>query len=313
MPFLPNNKLPLVALGLALVVLPYVFPNKFQLSILILIGLNAIACVGLNLLVGSAGQISLGHAAFFGIGSYASAVLTGDHGWNGFAALGAGLVLSCMLAGLVGWPILRLKGHYLAMATLGIGLVIHLLLVHEAWLTGGPDGRPVKALVVLGERIRGEATWYWIVAGALFLSVWAAQNLLGSPWGRSLRAIQGSEPAASAVGINVHKLKVAVFVISAGLASLAGSLYAHAFAFVTPDQAGFLHSVEFVVMIVVGGLGSVYGSVVGAAIIVTLPQVLTVMKDYEHLVFGLMLMAVAYLLRRGIVPTLASALQGAHR
>jgi branched-chain amino acid transport system permease protein len=259
-----------------------------------------------NLFVGTAGQISLGHAAFFGVGCYASAILTGDLGWNGIAAMGAGCAASCAIAAVVGWSILKLKGHYMAMATLGVGIVIYLVLVHESWASGGPDGRPVQDLVIFGARLRGEIAWYWIVAAVLLMSVWAAENLSSSPWGRSLRAIHGSEHAAAAVGIDVHRLKVVVFTASAGLTSVAGSLYAHAHNFVTPDQAGFLHSVEFVVMIVMGGLGSVYGSVVGAALVVALPQVLTVMKQYEHLVFGLTLMVVAYALRQGIVPTLAS-------
>jgi branched-chain amino acid transport system permease protein len=310
MPFLPLRKLPLLALAIILIALPIIFGNKFQLSILILVGINAIICIGLNLLVGNTGQISLGHAAFFGIGAYASAILTGDYGWSVFAALAAGLIVSCGTAALVGWPILRLKDNYLAMATLGVGLVIYLVLVHEIGLTGGPDGRAVKSVVLWGTRIHSEAAWYWIIAGVLFLSVWGAENLASSPWGRALRAIHASEHASAVVGIDVHQLKVTVFVVSAGLASLAGSLYAHAYAFVTPDQAGFMHSVELIVMIVIGGLGSVYGGIAGAAIVVILPQLLTVVQDYEQLLFGLLLMSVAFFMRKGIVPTLAGVIGG---
>ena len=302
-PFVPARWLAVVAFGLVLIALPMVFANKFQLSVLILVGLSAIVCVGLNLLVGTAGQISLGHAGFFGIGAYASAVLTGDFGWSGVAAIAAGMAASVVLGVGVGWPILRLRGHYLAMATLGVGVIVYLTLVREIGLTGGPDGRPVAALTLFGRRMQGEFAWYCIVAAVLWVCVWAAENLSSSPWGRSLRAIHGSEHAAAALGIDVHRLKVAVFAASAALASLAGSLYAHAFAFVTPDQAGFLHSVEFVVMIVVGGLGSVFGGVVGAAVIVVLPQVLTALKDYEHLVFGALLIAVVFVMHRGLAPT----------
>jgi branched-chain amino acid transport system permease protein len=312
MPFLPKRRMPLAVFGLILLLLPFVFTNKYQLSILILVGLAAIVCVGLNLFVGTAGQISLGHAGFFGIGAYASAILTGDFGWNGFAAIAAGIAISSLLAAAVGWPILRLKDHYLAMATLGVGIVIYLLLVHQIGLTGGPDGRPVSSLRFLGERVRGEWTWYWIVAGVLFVCTWAVENISSSPWGRALLAVHGSEYAAASSGIDVHRLKVAAFAVSAGMASLAGSLYAHSFAFVTPDQAGFLHSVEFVVMIVVGGLGSVYGGIVGAAIVVMLPQLLTALKDYEQLAFGLLLIVVVCFMRRGIVPSLAAAI-GARR
>lgn len=305
---LPRRPLPLLIFAAIVTVLPFIFTSKFQLSILLLVGISAIVCVGLNLLVGNTGQISLGHAAFFGIGAYASAILTGDHGWDAAAAACAGVVASCVIALAVGWPILRLKDNYLAMATLGVGVVLYLVLVHELPITGGPDGRPVDRVVIHGVRLSGELTWYWIIAAALVLGVWAAENLSCSPWGLALKAIHASEPASAAVGINVHALKVAVFVFSAALAALAGSLYAHAYAFVTPDLAGFMHSIEFIVMIVIGGLGSVYGGVIGAAIVVVLPQVLTVAKDYEQLIFGLMLMTLAFVMRRGVLPSLAGAL-----
>jgi branched-chain amino acid transport system permease protein len=312
MPFLPRRPLPLLIFAAILAVLPFVFTSKFQLSILLLVGVNAIVCVGLNLLVGNTGQISLGHAAFFGIGAYASAVLTGDHGWNAIAAASIGIALSCTIALAVGWPILRLKDNYLAMATLGVGLVLYLVLVHELAITGGPDGRAVASATFHGVRIGSERAWYWIIALALVISVWAAENLSSSPWGLALKAIHASEPASAAVGINVHAMKVMVFVYSAGLAAFAGNLYAHAYAFVTPDLAGFMHSVEFIVMIVIGGLGSVYGGIVGAAIVVVLPQILTSAKDYEQLIFGLMLMTIAFAMRKGVVPTLADAI-GARR
>lgn len=307
MSFLPRRPLPLLILAVILVLLPFVFTSKFQLSILLLVGVNAIVCVGLNLLVGNTGQISLGHAAFFGIGAYASAVLTGDHNWNAIAAAGVGIAASCAIAVAVGWPILRLKDNYLAMATLGVGLVLYLVLVQELAMTGGPDGRPVAPVAFEGVRVSSERAWYWIIATSLIISVWAAENLSSSPWGLALKAIHASEPASAAVGINVHALKVVVFVFSAGVAAFAGSLYAHAYAFVTPDLAGFMHSVEFIVMIVIGGLGSVYGGIVGAAIVVILPQILTSAKDYEQLIFGLMLMTIAFALRKGVVPTLAAA------
>jgi branched-chain amino acid transport system permease protein len=304
MPFIPVRWGSLMLLALVLAVLPLVFSSKFALSILILVGLNAIVCVGLNLLVGTAGQISLGHASFFGIGAYASAVLTGDYAFGSLAAMAVGVLASCGIAALVGRPVLRLRGHYLAMATLGVGLVIYLVLVHEARFTGGPDGRPVAVLSLAGWEVRGEWAWYWVVAMVLFAAVWSAENLSCSPWGRSLRAIHASEAAAAAMGVDVHAVKIAVFVASAALASIAGSLYAHAYAFITPDQANFMHSVQFVVMIVVGGLGSVYGGLVGATLLVALPQWLVTFKEYETLAFGMLLIAVPFALRQGLVPSL---------
>jgi branched-chain amino acid transport system permease protein len=310
--FLPKRLAPLLIFATIVAVLPFVFPGKFQLSILILVGINAIVCVGLNMLVGNTGQISLGHAGFFGVGAYASAILTGDHGWNAGAAALAGVSAAGCIAFLVGWPILRLKDNYLAMATLGVGLLVYLVLMQEIGVTGGPDGRAAPTIVVGDVRLRGEAVWYWIIAICLILSVWAAENLSSSAWGLALRAVHASEPAAAAAGINAHALKVAVFAFSASLAAFAGCLYAHAHRFVTPDLAGFMHSVELIVMIVIGGLGSVYGGVIGAVIVTVLPHVLTAAKDYDQLLFGVALMAIAFSMRQGLVPTIAAAL-GARR
>jgi len=294
-------------LGLAatIAVLPAFLPNNFYFDIVILAGLNAIVCIGLNLLVGYAGQISLGHAGFFGLGAYASAILTSSYGWPPVAALLAGAAAVGLLAFAVARPIMKLRGHYLAMGTLGLGIIISIVLTQEVDLTGGPDGMPVYGFSILGWEPSGVLMWYWIVGGLLLLTVWLALNIVESPVGRALRAVHGSEAAAQTMGVDVVRYKVLVFVVSAVLASIAGSVFVHYIGFVTPGEAGFVHSIELITMVVLGGMASIYGAVVGAAILTTLPQLLTFLHDYEMLAFGAIMMGVMIFLPKGLVPTIA--------
>jgi branched-chain amino acid transport system permease protein len=297
----------LAGLAAVLALLPLALPNAYFQEVAILVALNAIVCVGLNLLIGYAGQISLGHAAFYALGGYGSAILSGHFGWPTWASMPASVLAVGALALAVGRPTLRLKGHYLAMATLGLGVIVSIVLTNEDRLTGGPDGMPVPPLSVLGHAVTGEHAWYAIVAVALWATVWLASNLIDSPVGRALRALHGSEVAAETVGIASARHKLRIFVISALIAAAAGALTAHHAGFVTPAKASFLHSVELVTMVVFGGMASVWGAVVGAVVLTTLPQFLTVLKDYEMMVFGAVLVATMVFFPRGIVPTLARA------
>lgn len=293
------------ALAAVLLVLPFVLPNTYYLNVAILAGLNAIACIGLNLLIGYAGQISLGHAAFFGIGAYVSAILTAGQGWPPVLALLAALVLNGALAFAVARPILRLRGHYLAMATLGLGIIVAIVLAQEVRLTGGPDGMPVPPLVLLGWSPPGEPAWYGIVAVLLWIAAWLSLNLARSPIGRALAALNASEIAAATAGVDVARHKSLVFVLSALYASLAGSLFAHYAGFITPAKAGFLQSVELVTMVVLGGMASTFGAVVGAAILTALPQIFATFHEYETIALGAILMGIMIFLPRGLVPSLA--------
>lgn len=295
----------LLVLTIVVVVLPWLLPNNFFFNVAILTGLNAIVSVGLNLLIGYAGQISLGHAGFFGLGAYISAVLAERYGVHPLLGMLAAAVAVGFLAFLVARPILRLKGHYLAMATLGLGVIISIVLVRETKLTGGPDGMNVPPLHAFGADIYSERVWYGIVAVFFLLAVWLALNLIDSPVGRALRGLHGSEVAAEVMAVDVARYKTLVFVISALFASVAGSLYAYYSGFVTPIEASFLRSIQFVTMVVLGGMASTYGAVVGAAILTLLPQALTVFHDYEQVVLGLILMLTMVFMPRGLVPSLA--------
>ena len=296
----------LLAMAAVIATLPWLLPNNFFFNVAILIGLNAIVAVGLNLLIGYAGQISLGHAGFFGLGAYASAVLTARYGWPPPLAMLAGAVAVGLLAFLLARPILRLRGHYLAMATLGMGVIISIVLVQETRLTGGPDGMQVPPVRLFGTDLYSERVWYWIVGLVLLVAVWLALNLVDSPLGRALRGLHGSEVAAEAMAIDTARTKTMVFVISALFASVAGSLFAHYSGFLTPAEAQFLRSIQFVTMVVLGGMASTYGAVVGAAILTLLPQALTVFHDYEQVTLGLVLMLTMVFMPKGLVPSLAA-------
>lgn len=284
--------------------LPLALPNAYTYEIAILVGLNAIVCVGLNILIGYAGQVSLGHAGFFGLGAYGSAILAARYGWPPLLSLTVSVFTVSVLAWTIGKPILRLRGHALAMATLGMGIIISVVLANEDRFTGGPDGMAVPPLLAL----QGERAWYWIVAACLVAVVWLAQNLVDSPRGRALRALHGSEVAASALGVDAARHKLAAFVLSAALAAFAGALAGHYAGFITPGKASFLHSIELVTMVVFGGMASTFGAVVGAAVLTTLPQFLTVFKEYEMVLFGALLMLTMIFMPQGLVPTLEKAL-----
>lgn len=295
----------LLVLALVLAILPLFLANAFYYDVAIRIALNAIVVIGLNLLMGYTGQISLGHAGFYGLGAYASAVLTTHYAWPPLAALAAGAVATGLLALLLARPVLKLKGHTLAMATLGLGIIISIVINNETQWTGGPDGIGVSAFTVAGLEIAGEKSWYIVCAVLLLLVTWLALNLIDSPVGRALQAIHGSEVAARVVGVDTTRFKVRVFVLSAVIASIAGSISAHYIGFITPNLAGFFHSIELVTMVVVGGMASIFGSIIGAALLTILPQMLSSFEGWETVVFGVILMATMIFMPKGLVPSLA--------
>jgi len=303
----------LLALAAAIALLPLALQNAYTYEIAILVGLNAIACVGLNLLIGYAGQISLGHAGFVGLGAYGSAILTARYGWPPLAALSAAVAGAALLAWAIGRPILRLRGHALAMGTLGFGIIVSVVIANEDWLTGGPDGMAVPPFSFFDFALKSERPWYWVVGALLLAAAWLAQNLIESPRGRALRALHGSEVAAGAVGIDAARHKLSAFVISAVFAAAAGALAAHYSGFITPSKASFLHSIELVTMVVFGGMASTLGAVVGAAVLTTLPQFLTVFKEYEMVLLGAVMMLTMIFMPQGLVPTLEKALAAARR
>lgn len=299
----------LLVLAVILALLPVVLTNPFYIDVAIRIALNAVVVIALNLLMGYTGQISLGHAGFYGMGAYASAALTTHMNWPPILALVVGAAATGVLAFVVARPILKLKGHTLAMATLGLGIIISIAINNESQWTGGPDGIGVPAFTLFDFTIEGEKAWYAVSAGLLLLMTWFALNLIDSPVGRALQAIHGSEVASRVAGVDTAKFKARVFVLSAVVASIAGSVSAHYIGFITPGMAGFFHSIELVTMVVVGGMASVFGSIIGAALLTILPQLLQTFEGWEVVVFGVILMVTMIFMPKGLVPSIAQRLR----
>jgi branched-chain amino acid transport system permease protein len=299
------------AVGLGVALLPWIVHSGYVLSTLVFVALNAMAAAGLSLVMGFAGQVSLGQAAFFAVGAYVSGVLTATHGWNGWIALVLAVTAGVLLAFAVGLPIFRLSGLLLAMATLGFGIIVFYVAVNWSSVTGGPSGLTgIPPLAIAGFRFDTDARMFWLAWACLLTLFALGGNLLESRVGRALRAIHGNEAAAAAAGIDVSREKLLVFAVAGGVTALAGSLYAHYLTFVNPSPFGFNYSVELVVMVVLGGTRSLWGALWGAAAVVGLVEVLRALlplvtatggaAEYEIVVFGLALMAVMLLLPGGL-------------
>lgn len=294
-----------ILLTALVLVLPLLLNSNFYLRVMVLVWVFALAAVGLNLLMGFAGQVSLGHAGFFAIGAYFSALGLPRLGIPPILCPLLGAILAALIAFVIGRPILRLKGHYLAVATLGLGILVFMTLTNEIAVTGGPDGMMVPRATLFGWPLRGNLTWYWVTGLILIGGVMLARNIVNSPTGLALRALRDGEVVSSVMGIDVANYKLLVFVISAAYAAAAGGMLALFDGRVTPGLSDFLVSIELVTMVVLGGMGSILGSVLGAAVLVALPQFLTFLHDYEHVVLGLIIILTMIFVRSGIVPTVA--------
>jgi branched-chain amino acid transport system permease protein len=287
--------------------LPLLFPKNYFVTVVgVSVGFHVILAVALNLLIGYAGQISLGHAAFFGMGAYSSGILTTRLGWDPWLAMLTGLAAVFLVASLLARPILKLKGHYLAMATLGFGIIVHIVLVQAVALTGGPDGLSgIPSLSLLGWELATDQDWYWVVAAVMLIVIALSLNVVDSRAGRALRAVHGSELGAQMMGIDTARTKGQVFVLSAVLSGFAGSLFAHQQSFISPDSFSFFVSIELVTMVVLGGMASTYGAVFGAVVLTVLRASLVVFHDYEMLVLGAVLMTIMIFLPQGLFVGLA--------
>ncbi|MCE5333865.1 MAG: branched-chain amino acid ABC transporter permease [Desulfobacteraceae bacterium] len=272
-------------------------------DVMVFAGIFSLVCLGLSLLMGYAGQISLAQAAFFGIGAYASGILTTKFGFNSLVAMAAGMTISGAIAWLVGVPSLRLKGHYLAMATMGFGVIVNIVLAEEVNWTGGPSGMADIPPFRIGTfTIDGEIAWYYAVWAVVFCALIFCFHILHSRVGRALRAIHEEERAAESMGVPTARYKVRIFVLSAVFAALAGSLYAHYVACVNPSSFNLMWSIRFMLMVMVGGMHSLWGAIVGTVLMTFVGnEWLQVFAELEILVYGAILLIVALFLPGGIV------------
>lgn len=290
---------------LAVLVFPFLLQGSYFLNVLVFIGINTMLAVALNLLMGYAGQISLGHAAFFGLGAYVSGILTTQFGFDPWTALAVAAAANGMLAFVIGFPILKLKGHYLAMATLGFGIIMFIVFNETIALTGGPSGLSGIPNIHIGSLVfDNDLHNYYLIWIITLIIMLLSINLSQSRVGRALRAISDSEVAARVMGVNARILKVQIFTVSAVISAIAGSLYAHTMTFIAPASFGFNFSVELLTMVIIGGLGSIYGSFLGAAILTILPESLRVLQDFDIIVYGLMLIIMTMYLPGGIISAL---------
>lgn len=317
--WLSKGKLILSLLGaLSVLALPFGANNSI-LSLFVFVGLYTIIGVGLCLLLGYAGQISLGQAAFYGIGAYSTAIFTTQFGLNPWIAMLCGMGLSVAIAYGVGRPLLKLQQHYLALATLGFGMIIHLVFIEERAVTGGSQGISSIPRLALGSLVfDNDFKFYYLSFGFALAGILLARNIVNSRIGRALKAVHTSEVAASSLGVPVTNIKAQVFALSAAYASVAGSLFAHYITFIAPNTFGVMTSVEFVVMAAVGGLASIWGPIFGAATVIFLRRLLQTWVpvifpgatgEYEIVVFGIILVLIMIFMPEGLVAGTRSLLR----
>jgi branched-chain amino acid transport system permease protein len=301
------GKIPIAVFALFIIAFPWVaheIPSiEHYADIMIFAGIYCLMTMGLSLLMGYAGQISIGHAAFYGIGAYTSAILTAQYGLNPWPCIIVGMVISAVVAVLVGAPSLKLRGHYLAMATLAFGIIVYIIFNEEAAWTGGPDGMTgIPGLSLFGFEFDSVEKYYCLVWGFVFAVFIFTVNIIQSGIGRALRAIHVSEPAAGAMGVDISRFKILVFVYSAVLASLAGSLYAHYLNFINPSTFDLFFSIKLLIMIALGGMYNIWGAIIGAVLITFLSyEWLHYFQEYEVIVYGAILLLVTIFFPKGLV------------
>ena len=296
-----KNILSLLILAGVILALPLGLGNSYYLNVLVFVGIYSLITIGLSLLMGYTGQISLGHAAFFGLGAYTSGVLSTKFGVSPWLALLAAIFVTGGIAFLIGAPALKLKGHYLAMATLAFGYIVFIVFNQASSLTGGPSGFGQIPRFRLGNfLLRTDVHYYYLVWTLVIVVLLVSLNIIHSRVGRALRSIHEGELTANIMGVNTAKYKIQVFVLSAVYASLAGSLYAHFITFLNPTPFGFHFSIVLVAMVAVGGMASVWGAMIGAALLTLLPEYLRAFHDYDILIYGSILLVIMMFLPQGL-------------
>ncbi len=274
--------------------------GSYPVYLLSLAMINVIAAVGLNLLTGNSGQISLCHSSFIAIGAYGSTLLTARYGVPFWAAIPLGAMLAALMGALLGAPASRLRGIYLALATLGFLQIVQIVIEEFANVTGGVRGLTVPKAAVAGLRM-SEYARFLVVLGCCVLAIWTARDLLASRVGRELNAVRLSPHAAQALGVSVHRVRLAAFALSAAFAGVAGGLQAIVVGFIDPVEFGVSAALRQITFIVVGGMGSVGGSVIGAAVLSAMPEMLRSVKEYSDVIYTMMLLGFLIFLPNGLV------------
>ncbi len=297
-------KASVISLVCVLVAISPLLLNRYYIQILALIGIFAIASVGMNVLVGFSGIVSIGHAGLMAAGAYVSAYFNTQLGLPFWVTVIIGVFVALILGFLLSVAVIRAGGLYLAMITIAFGVVIDEILIRWSSFSGGPLGisgidRP--SIGAFEFSLTENYYMIWVIAG---IAVWITYNLRGSQWGRTMLAVKENQIAAESLGVFSSRIRAVAFVISAVLAGLSGALYAHMNGFISPDLFGFFTSIQLVLISILGGAGTILGPLVGSAILVSLPEILDVVDALRLAVFGALMLAVLYVLPKGVVGTI---------
>ena len=297
------------------IIFPFLGLSSFLLTQATFAGIYGIVAIGLGLLMGYAGQISLGQAAFYGVGAYTTAILTKTLGLNPWIGLIFAILLPVIIAFIVGHTMARLSGYYLAMATLAFGIIVSVLILEWRSVTSGASGfYGIPTVEIFGFTIHQGLPYYYFVWFFTVLTLLISMNIVHSRIGRALRSIHDSEIAANSMGVNTGKYKMQIFIFSAALAGLAGWLFAHMSYSISPSSFGLDASILFLTMVVLGGSTSIWGALIGAILITAINifvhflgnNVSFITSDFEHVLNGLILVLVIMFMPKGLFPTLVS-------
>jgi branched-chain amino acid transport system permease protein len=287
-------------MGLACLI-PLFVQSRYVLYLCNLAMIYALLALGLNLLMGYAGQISVGHAAFFGIGAYTSAILCVDHGWTFWTALPAAIATATFFGLVLGIPTLRLRGHYLILATLGFGEIVRLILQNWHPMTKGPTGIVGIPAIQLGSySLAVEQRFFYVALAFLLIGIIVTHRVIKSRSGLELVSVRDNELVAELVGVNTTRVKLLAFTLSAAFAGVAGSLYAHMVSSISPDVFTFEVSVAVLMMVILGGAGSVYGPILGALVLTALPELLRDFKELYLIFYGVGILLLVVFLPKGV-------------
>ncbi len=291
---------------LALLLLPVWDRNDYHLDTVVNAGIFGLLVLGLNVMTGWCGLLNLGHSGFFAAGAYAYALLNVRCGWPFWACLPASAAAAAGLGLLVGSCVLRLRGDYLALVTLGFGEIVRICLTNLDRFTGGPNGliveHPAVRLAGFSYEFGINGTpYYYLTAAAVALAAGVLVRLERSGFGRAWVAVKEDEVAASCMGVHAAAMKVLAFVIGSSLAGVAGWLFAGKQGFVSPESFDFITSIMLVSMLVLGGLGSIPGALVGAAALTVLPEVLRPLQEYRMFLFGAVLIVMMLFRPQGLL------------
>ncbi len=284
------NKI-LALAGMAFILLaPFLLVNEYLLHILITVGIYIILTLSLNLITGYAGQFSMGHAAFYGIGAYIGALAMLKGGLSFWLAMVLSAVLTAVCGLFLGLPALRLQGDYLGIVTLGFGEIVRLIFVNWVEVTRGPMGLPGIPAPAIGSYVfSGKIPYYYLILLLAVLTLLAMRRIVNSRFGLGLITVREDEIAASAIGINTTKLKLIAFSAGAFFAGVTGAYFASYISFVSPDSFMYIDSVTILSMVVLGGMASIPGSIIGAVILVIAPEIMRFLADYRMILYGLMM------------------------